>query len=91
MENLDYDKVRDDFVGWIIIRSLTLGEKNADEIYKAPGFKSSNLQIEFKINGVELPFAETVKSIEKQLDDLIHKEALKIVDGKFVWFANAKP
>lgn len=40
-------------------------------------------EIEFKVDGIELSFTHCIKQIEEQFDQLVEKQAMKILEDKF--------
>lgn len=68
-------------VSWLIIQAIIkqdVMKKLIDD-----GMKSDDLEIEFRINGVEVPFVETLFDIENKLDVLVAKKAKELIREKF--------
>jgi hypothetical protein len=73
-------------VAWLIIEAMTKASPNYLE--KFGDFDGSNLQVEMKINGIEVPVMETLELIEEQLDALVLDKAKKLVEEKFYHHEN---
>jgi len=80
METLKRDTIRahDNFIGWFILEAIVKKAGAIDQICKEDG----DLRIQFSVNGVELPFVETLKEIEGQVDRMVNEEAMKLLKKK---------
>lgn len=67
-----------DFIGWVILNGITNKSGAIEEIAKTSG----DLEIEFRVNGVDLPFVETVREIEAQIERMIHEKAVELLREK---------
>ena len=63
---------RDDFVGWMLLESITLAGKVEEVLDVRPAEK---LEVCLTINGIELPFVATLQLLHDQLDQQIRKAA----------------
>ena len=78
----------DQFVATLILRALTITPDILNKLTSQKGFDSSKLQIELKINGVEVPFVSTLESLNKEIDTYIAKKAMELIKEKFVDLEN---
>ena len=78
---IDFMKEIDTFLGYCMVNAVT----HADKVVEITTGKSSdgNYDIQFIINGVELPLEETFKDIENQIDEMVRKKALELLEEKF--------
>ena len=74
-------------VAWLIIEAMTKASPDG-YLEKFGDFDGSKLQVEMKINGIEVPVMETLGLIEDQLDSLILDKAKKLVEEKFYHHEN---
>jgi len=82
MENIDVLKLGfRDFIEWVIIHSIVSTKEGSEKKFK--DVKLDNLNVELKINGIEVPFMQTLRDIEKQLDEMIEKKAKELLLDKF--------
>ena len=77
MEEINYLK-QNSFIQEVI--SLIISDKASEIIKKNDG--NGLLDIELKINGVELSFINSIKEIEKWYDELVDIKARKIIQEK---------
>jgi len=78
---IDFMKERDSFLGYCMVNAVTHADKLVDITGKSP---DGNYEIQFIINGVELPLKETFEDIEKQIDEMVAKKALELLEEKFL-------
>lgn len=84
METIDLDlekRTSNEFIIWAIMHSMVNtpgGNKN--------NFKDArlnNFTVELKINGVDVPFMQTLRDLKKQLDEHIEHKAKKLLLDRF--------
>jgi hypothetical protein len=51
--------------------------------FKERGERGPNFQIEFKIDGVEIPFVETITRIAEKFSDVLAEQAAEIIETRF--------
>ena len=83
MEKINYLKNRENFVGWLIISALTDSKVDMNEFTHSDQFNASELEVEMKINGVDVPVMQTLNDIEKQMNRMVYEKALEIVSNKY--------
>ena len=76
---------REDFLHWFIISTITDSGK-IYEIKDQEGFDSTNLEVKFSVNGIDLPVEETFESINRQLDRMIEEKAVELLNNKLYNF-----
>jgi hypothetical protein len=76
---IDFGKERDSFLGYCMVNAVTHADKVSEVTGKSP---DGNYDIQFIINGVELPLEETFEDIEKQMDEMVRKKALELIEEK---------
>lgn len=77
---IDFMKIRDTFLGYCLVNSVT----HRDKLNEVTGKCSDGLyDIKFIVNEVELPLEETFEDIEKQIDEMVRKKALELLEEKF--------
>jgi hypothetical protein len=74
----DFEKERDTFLGYCLINAATHKYKGKEFLPQVDG----GLEIQFIVNGVELPLHETFKDIEDQIDEAVRKKALELLEDK---------
>ena len=82
METINFQELLDEghFLEWWIIASVT--KAGALEEVLRDGKEPKNLQVEFIVNGVDLPVKETFKRMKEQDDERILKAAKVMVQDK---------
>jgi len=83
LEKINYLKNRENFVGWLIISALTDSKVDMNEFTHSDQFNASELEVEMKINGVDVPVMQTLNDIEKQMNRMVYEKALEIVSNKY--------
>lgn len=77
---MEHIKVNGDASSWFAIMALTLHEEKTKQLI--PNIPEMGLNVELKLNGVEVSFIETVNELiqqyEAQLDKLAAKKALQV-------------
>ncbi len=68
-----------DFAHWLFIHSIV----KANQSGKILPDKDGNLTIEFRVNGVELPFMATLADLHEHLKRGIAKEAVELLKQRF--------
>jgi hypothetical protein len=69
----------------IIISCIT----EQKEIFNIPGFDASNLDVQFTINGIDMPVKKVFKGIEKQMNGIVKEEARKMIRYKLNEFQHS--
>ena len=73
-----HDRNRHDFVAWLITSAITsLGDK-----FDWKRLDSTRIEVEFRVNGQDLPFVATVESIGERLDEMVERAAAELVKRK---------
>ena len=83
----DYKTNEHGLVPWLITHAMS-EVAPGDWSEKFPNMDSSNLEVEMKINGVNVPVRDTLELIEKQLDSLILEKAKELVEKQFYQHEN---
>lgn len=69
-----------DFTEWFIIHAITeLPKEEQDKLYSQDLLNNS---VTLTINGIELPVRKTFEYIDSQLDEIVAREAKKLVKEK---------
>ena len=81
MEKLTILEMREcNLLEWLVINSITK-KGNVEKIW--PEFtKDGKWEIQFLMNGVELPIMKSFKELESSLDEMVQRAAEKIVENK---------
>jgi hypothetical protein len=59
------------------------------DLFNMPNFDAKNLDIQFIINGIDMPVKEGFKLIEKQMDDMIERKAKKMIKERLNEFQHS--
>lgn len=78
---IDFMKERDTFLGYCMINTVTHKYKGVE--MTLPKSEDGKFEVQFIVNGVELPLEETFKDIENQIDEMVRKKALELLEEKF--------
>jgi len=77
---IDFMKIRDTFLGYCLVNSVT----HADKVKEITGKTPDGLyEIQFIVNGVELPLEETFEDINQQIERMVKEKALELLKEKF--------
>jgi hypothetical protein len=82
METINYFELeeypnRDSLATWLILHSLN------DDVMLDDDFDSKKMEVEFRINGQDLPFVKTLEDINEQLDRLVAEKAEAMLREQF--------
>jgi hypothetical protein len=77
---IDFMKERNTFLGYCMVNAVT--HKYKDGKTFLPKVEGGH-DIQFIVNGVELPLIETFKDIENQVEEMVRKKALELLVEKF--------
>ena len=77
---IDFMKERDTFLGYCLIKGVTHKYKNKKTFL--PKVEGGH-DVQFIVNGVELPLLEIFKDIENQIEEMVRKKALELLEEKF--------
>lgn len=73
-----YDRDCNNLAAFLITAAVTsIGDK-----FDWKNLDSSKIEVEFRVNGQELPFVATVQSISEHLDEMIEKAATELIERK---------
>jgi DNA polymerase IIIc chi subunit len=78
---IDFMKVHDEFLGHCLINAITNKQEAIEEV--VTNSKDGMYEVQFIVNGVELPLEKTFKDIEKQIDGIVQKKAYQLLKEKF--------
>ena len=71
----------DDFIGWFILHAVTKKDGAINEITQNHKYGEYH-DIVFTINGVELPFVETMEDFKSDFDNLVLSKAQDLVQAR---------
>ena len=77
---IDFMKERDTFLGYCMINAVT--HKYKDGKIFLPKVEDG-YDVQFIVNGIELPLHETFEYIKSQIDEMVRKKALELLEEKF--------
>jgi predicted enzyme involved in methoxymalonyl-ACP biosynthesis len=77
---INFEEHKDNLLGYCIVNASTKKDENIENIW--PELDSKNLEIQFIINGVELPLIQSFDDIQKQMDRLIKEKAFELFQEK---------
>jgi hypothetical protein len=77
---INFEEHRDNLLGYCIINASVKKDKNIKNIW--PELNSKNLDIQFIVNGVELPLIQSFDDLRDQMDRRIAEKALELVQEK---------
>ena len=78
---IDFMKERDTFLGYCMVNAVT--HKYKDGKTFLPSKSEGGFDVQFIVNGIELPLKETFQDIENQIDEMVRKKALELLEEKF--------
>lgn len=70
-------------LAWAIITLMTDTADPGDTLWKFDKVDGSKLEVECRINGVEVSFTKLMNHVEAQMDQLIAEAADKLINEKF--------
>lgn len=83
------DKDFRDFILWFFISAVTAADDETRAVTKKifdsrseEDKQASVYHVEFRVEGVDLPFAETLHAMEAQFQEMIDKRAQKIIEDQ---------
>jgi hypothetical protein len=76
---INFMEIRDTFLSYCMVNAVTHANKVLEITEKC---SDGNYDVQFIINGVELPLEKTFKDIEKQIDDMVEKKAYDLIKEK---------
>lgn len=82
---IDFMEERDTFLGYCLINSVTHKYKDKEMDLPKTG---EGYNVQFIVNGVELPLHETFKDIENQIDRMVEEKAFELIKEKFADIEN---
>jgi hypothetical protein len=82
-EKIDYLKVDREYLGWALIEMMTAAAKDdggdITRLFIEGREQRQQIEVEAKINGVEVSFVELIDRIEKQMDYMVVKKAKELL------------
>ena len=86
--NWQEEDKKHNLLAWAIIECMSAkaGSQGFSNVF--PEFNGDCLDVEFKVNGVDLPVKRAFELIEAQMDRMIAKKAEEILRDKFVDMAD---
>lgn len=72
----------DSMVHWLLVESAGKFFEKAGRFSEST-FDAKNIEIEFKVNGEELPFVEFMEEVERQFDRSVNERAKELITERF--------
>lgn len=90
MEKIYYTQVIDSDTRNSYLSHAILGgvDKNIIDLSKCEDDDSKYLEVEFKINGVEIKFSKFIEEVGKQWNRMVREEAAEVIENKISGFDN---
>jgi hypothetical protein len=79
-ETVRLRSVHNSWPEWFLIHCITEAEKEG--IVKVPSIPEGGLKVTLMINGVQCPVMDTLKYLEKRMDEIIHDRAETLIKNK---------
>lgn len=78
---------KDSLASWLILEACTLNDElNGTEdtvVRVCKDIPGDRLQVQFTVNGIELPFLETMATLNEQFENQVQRAAIKLMEEKF--------
>lgn len=82
MEKINTESITSkNFSGWLILEAISKRIEAMQKILENSK-EAGTFEIEFSINGVSIPFVETVEEMENHIDKMVNKKAIKLIREK---------
>jgi hypothetical protein len=79
MEHIRFKNHRD-WAEWFLIHCIVEAKNKG---IKVPNIEEGGAKVTLTINGVECPVMETLRYMESKHDEIIRKEAIKLIEEQF--------